>query len=206
MFKLFFDGAANPNPGTMGVGASLIDQNDNEIDSVSLNCGTGTNNQAEYMALVEGVKLLKRNNVSSVLIVGDSRLVINQMTGVWNCNDTKLRELKKQALLHLDGCEVEYRWVRRNQNERADELSKQGLEKSVSDEPIQLNKKNKPKERLTPIQVFYHTGIGFSVIDGEKLYAVNLNPKVHCSCSSGNSQCRHISAALDYAQKQRAVA
>lgn len=206
MYKLFFDGAASPNPGRMGAGASLVDVNGIEIDCIAKNCGTGTNNQAEYLSLVEGIKLVKRNDVSSVLIAGDSQLVINQMTGVWNCNDEKLKTIKTKATHLLAGCDVEYRWIPRNQNERADELSKQGLEKSVSDEPIQLNKKNKPKERLTPIQVFYHTGIGFSVIDGEKLYAVNLNPKVHCSCSSGNSQCRHISAALDYAQKQRAVA
>lgn len=205
MFKLFFDGAASPNPGIMGVGASLVDPNGVEIDCIAKNCGTGTNNQAEYFSLVEGIKLLKRHNVSNALIAGDSRLVINQMTGVWNCHDEKLKAIKSKATHLLADCDVEYRWIRRDQNERADELSKLGLEKAPP-EPEQVKKIQPAENERTPLEVIYHAGIGFSVIEKDNLYAVNLNPQVVCSCGSEKSQCRHIKAAFEYAQKQRAAA
>jgi ribonuclease HI len=64
----------------------------------------------------------------SILIHGDSQLVINQMWGSWNMNKgayietaMKCRELLRQF------SSTRGKWVQREQNERADELSKRAL-------------------------------------------------------------------------------
>lgn len=42
----FFDGACEKNPGRMGIGAILL-RDAVRVDSISMNCGNGTNNVAE---------------------------------------------------------------------------------------------------------------------------------------------------------------
>jgi len=46
---------------------------------------TSTNNQAEYQALVKGLKLLREVRANVVEIFSDSMLVINQLSGVYEC-------------------------------------------------------------------------------------------------------------------------
>ena len=46
---------------------------------------TSTNNRAGYQALVKGLELLREVRADAVEIFGDSLLVINQLTGVYEC-------------------------------------------------------------------------------------------------------------------------
>jgi len=46
---------------------------------------TSTNNQAEYQALIKGLKLLKEVHADAVEIFGDSMLLINQLVGNYVC-------------------------------------------------------------------------------------------------------------------------
>jgi ribonuclease HI len=67
--------------------------------------GYGTNNQAEYMALIEGLKVLvaellstKSNPVEATLeIRGDSKLVLKQLAGEWKVKNAALRKLHTSA-------------------------------------------------------------------------------------------------------------
>jgi ribonuclease HI len=67
--------------------------------------GYGTNNQAEYMALIEGLKALvaelsstKSNPVEATLeIRGDSKLVLKQLAGEWKVKNAALRKLHTSA-------------------------------------------------------------------------------------------------------------
>ena len=53
---LFVDGASRGNPGPASIGCSFVNENGEEITSISEIIGTATNNVAEYTALVSGLK------------------------------------------------------------------------------------------------------------------------------------------------------
>ena len=48
---------------------------------------TGTNNQAEYQALLKGILLLQEIGANAVEIFGDSMLVVNQLIGIYECKN-----------------------------------------------------------------------------------------------------------------------
>ena len=86
--KCYFDGLTEPvNPGGIGAYGYVI-----EVDGQVLIEGKGvigkgrmiSNNVAEYSALIALLeKLAELNLRNDVIIMGDSQLVINQMSGAW---------------------------------------------------------------------------------------------------------------------------
>lgn len=102
-----FDGGAVPNPGTRGI---------------------GTNNEAEYSALIEGLKQALTLGWTEILVQGDSRLVVNQVTGSWKVKKDNLKPLnaKSKALLSkFQSAKVD--WIPREKNSRADAAASLGL-------------------------------------------------------------------------------
>lgn len=211
MYTLQFDGATNPNPGPMGVGAVLYDSNGTEVASCCNFVGDGTNNQSEYLAVIAGLKLALSKNVSALNVQGDSKLVINQIDGAWQCSKPELQALLKEVLALKSQFElVSFSWIPRSENARADVLSKEGLAKKsrpsipVCEKPEFNNvldlRIDEPEEQY---DVIYHSGVGFSVVAAKRLYSVNLNP-VECSCGGTQSSwCSHIKAAFDFAKQHR---
>lgn len=213
MYRLFFDGATNPNPGPMGVGAVLY-EDDKEIASVACQAGHGTNNQSEYMALLCALALAAKHNIKEVEVCGDSQLIINQMTGVWKCSQETLSVLQEQAQARAAAFDrITYRWVRRNQNERADTLSKEGLNSDItlndwlSERDTEANKAlialmedtfdiKSVVRRTTLEEIRYFKGVGFTFIEDGTLFAVNLKPEPQCSC--GEKQCSHLRKLMTY--------
>ncbi|HYK92727.1 MAG TPA: ribonuclease HI [Thermoplasmata archaeon] len=90
---------------------------------------TATNNVAEYTAAIRGLEwLLDHHYTGVVLLVGDSQLVIRQLTGEYEVRAAHLREYHNR-LRQLMGRFHEVRpvWVPREENQRADQLSKVAL-------------------------------------------------------------------------------
>jgi ribonuclease HI len=91
-----------------------------------------TNNVAEYVAAIRSLEWLARQGYpGDVVLCGDSQLVIRQMTGEY---EVKAEHLKAYHA-HLTQLarkfrRVEFRWVRRSENVRADALSKLALEEA----------------------------------------------------------------------------
>ena len=52
---------------------------------------TATNNQAEYQALLKGIRLLREIRADEVERFGDSIFVVNQLIGIYECKDDILR-------------------------------------------------------------------------------------------------------------------
>ena len=50
-----------------------------------------TNNQAEYEAILKGLQLLQEVKADKIEIFGDSQLVINQLSGLYECKDDIMR-------------------------------------------------------------------------------------------------------------------
>ena len=122
--SLFFDGASRSNPGKSSYGV-VIYKDELEIATDYDYLGDYlTNNYAEYMALIEGLKLALRINVERLNVYGDSLLVINQMLGKWKVNSLNLKELNEEAKEFVK-CfdEISFFHVKRELNKRADELA-----------------------------------------------------------------------------------
>lgn len=119
----WFDGACSPNPGLRGIGALLVAPDGTE-HTVSQAVGRGTNNEAEYLALVALLELARSLGVTHLQVKGDSQCVIYQSLGVWGVNQDTLRPLHRRVqALRREFESLTLTWVRREENARADALS-----------------------------------------------------------------------------------
>lgn len=123
-----FDGGAVPNPGTRGIGVILLEDN-HVLKEISRKLdGIGTNNEAEYSALIEGLKQALALGWKDILVQGDSKLVVNQVAGSWKVNKDNLRSLNEEAkalLSKFQSAKVE--WIPREKNSRADAAASRAL-------------------------------------------------------------------------------
>lgn len=102
-FEIVFDGGSLGNPGK-GYGSYEITSNGTPIDRQSeIQYGDGvTNNQAEYLTLIHALRWLKQHlgtgvKGASVVILGDSKLVLMQSQGKWKVNNEGLRPLNREV-------------------------------------------------------------------------------------------------------------
>jgi ribonuclease HI len=124
---IHFDGGARPNPGPAAVGC-VVEIGDTERQS-SHTIGEATNNQAEYQALIQALKIAEHEDADSVTAKGDSQLIINQITGEWDTNDDTLEDLRddvRELAQMFDRFNVEH--VPREENETADSLVDEAFE------------------------------------------------------------------------------
>jgi len=76
---LYFDGASKSNPGPAGAGGVIIDELGEEICNYEWSLGEKTNNNAEALALYQGLLQLKSMGIRKALVLGDSSIVIGLM-------------------------------------------------------------------------------------------------------------------------------
>jgi ribonuclease HI len=133
MHTLCFDGCSKGNPGRGGSGAVLYDKDGKEIAHSIYDVGDSvTNNVAEYTGLIQGLELALDHHVTHLIVKGDSLLVIRQMKGEYKVNASHLIPLYHKAkLLLLNFNHVEFHHIHRKDNQRADELSNQALDKKI---------------------------------------------------------------------------
>lgn len=88
-----------------------------------------TNNVAEYTGAIKGLEFLTNKRYrGAVHLVGDSQLVIRQSTGEYRVKKEHLEPLHRRLKeLERGFAKVQFVWVPREQNQRADELTKRAL-------------------------------------------------------------------------------
>lgn len=89
-----------------------------------------TNNVAEYTAAIRALEwLLQEGYKGSIRVMGDSQLVVRQMQGQYQVRAPHLKEYNAH-LSRLAGRfeHVDWVWIPREANARADQLSKEALE------------------------------------------------------------------------------
>ena len=73
--------------------------------------GVGTNNRAEYMAMIHGLNWCLKNEILKIKAMTDSKVVINQVYNIWKCNNEilkKYREKIKDLMDKFDIIVLEY--------------------------------------------------------------------------------------------------
>jgi ribonuclease HI len=126
--KLFTDGGARNNPGPAGIGGVLFDD-DKLIAEFSEYIGEGTNNQAEYEAIIAGLKLAIKYKIKKLDCYLDSKLVVEQLNKNWKIKDPGLQKLfvKAYNLTHKFD-KVSFNHIRREKNTQADALVNKALD------------------------------------------------------------------------------
>ena len=131
--KLFVDGAADLHSKSAGIGG-VIYSNDKELSNFSEPLFDKTNNEAEYLSLIKGIEQLIDLKVLSAIIYADSELVVKQVLGIYKVKNERMKILHN---LVLEKIQLIDQWslvhIRRENNMRADELSKLGMKKAKSE-------------------------------------------------------------------------
>ena len=78
---LNFDGGSRGNPGLAGIGIVLAADDSTPLVTLGKYIGSATNNAAEYMALIVGLREAAKLRHRKLIVRGDSELVIKQMRG-----------------------------------------------------------------------------------------------------------------------------
>jgi ribonuclease H / adenosylcobalamin/alpha-ribazole phosphatase len=105
-FALISDGGSlDHGAGNHGYGSYQLSNRDGRKETVRLDLGTATNNEAEYRTLIAGLKDLlgriqragKAPSAYSLVIQTDSQLVVGQLTQGWQVKAANLRPLVDEA-------------------------------------------------------------------------------------------------------------
>lgn len=146
---LYVDGSCPKNPGKMGIGVVLSIQNGdgaaggNEIVEFGYQLGEGTNNEAEYLAMIFGMREAIRRGCTTLSVRSDSQLIVNQLNGIYTCN-SKLKRLFEEAealSCMVPFCDIGF--IPREENTEADYLSRTPTEPALPSSgavEIDLNK------------------------------------------------------------------
>jgi len=124
------DGASRGNPGLAGLGVLIEDENGQVLGTVSKFLGETTNNQAEYMAVIEGLKAVLEMGAKSVELRADSELVVKQINGQYRVKNPELkpRHSEVMGLLEKLGSYV-VKYIPRENNAAADALANEAIDK-----------------------------------------------------------------------------
>ncbi len=123
MLIIYTDGASLGNPGPMGLGI-VVYKDDMRVEELSEYLGDGTNNVAEYTAVIKALQTAHRMSEREVHIKSDSELVIRQLNNEYKVKDLKLRPLKRKIDELCKGLEVHFEHIPREKNDEADSLAK----------------------------------------------------------------------------------
>ena len=93
--------------------------------------GTMTNNQAEYQALIEGIKAAREWKPDRLEIYLDSNLVVEQVKGTYRIKDAGLQKLHAEVNRLLGDMSYEIKHVAREQNRGADHLANMAIDEKV---------------------------------------------------------------------------
>jgi ribonuclease HI len=123
------DGAARGNPGPASYGVVIRAPGGGRVAALKKYIGRGTNNVAEYYALIAALDYAAAHSIRALRIRSDSELLVRQMQGRYRVKSPDLRPLFERARKMsqaLPFFSIEH--VRREQNSEADALANQALD------------------------------------------------------------------------------
>lgn len=130
---VYTDGGARGNPGPSAIGIVLCDDRNRVVTTYKEFVGRGTNNQAEYRAVIKALELLSHRVGEVIRVFSDSQLLVRQLNGFYKVKNKDLKPLfgKVRELEKVFG-RVVYSHVPRENSfvSMADELVNAALDES----------------------------------------------------------------------------
>lgn len=121
---LYIDGSVEGNPGPGAIGVVIEDDHGAPVEAWGEAIGHVTNNQAEYQALLAGLRKAGRLGATAVTVRSDSQLLVRQFLGEYKVRDEKLKPLHEEArrlARSFQSFAIEH--IPREQNRAADRLA-----------------------------------------------------------------------------------
>lgn len=122
---VYTDGASQGNPGRAGAAAVLKGPDGATLRTAQVTLPHATNNEAEYMGVLEGLRLALGYGATRLTLRSDSELLIRQLLGTYEVRAANLLPLHEEAkglASQLDFVAFEH--VPRAYNAEADRLAK----------------------------------------------------------------------------------
>jgi ribonuclease HI len=131
--EIFTDGGCSGNPGPAAIGV-VIKKGTKTVKTFARAIGQGTNNIAEYTALIVALQealILKADDIS---VKTDSELMAKQVSGAYAVKHENIKPLFDQVKHLVTGFKTfQIAHVPREQNSEADALVRQVLKKAGQD-------------------------------------------------------------------------
>jgi len=152
--EVYIDGLSEPtNPGVGTYGYAIYDESGKIVEGRGVAGDLVSNNFAEYSALVAALgELLKRSLRRDIVIKSDSRLLVNQMSGKWRRRKGGYLEKYRDAKELADNfASLTFRWIPREQNGEADQLSRMAYEEygKAKRLPVKYRQRDPRTPRMT---------------------------------------------------------
>ena len=133
---IYTDGGARGNPGPAAIGVVIQDVSGNTIKSYGEAIGEKTNNEAEYQAVIFGLKKIKqlfgkeKAQAMRIEFRMDSELAVEQLSNRYKIQGENLQKLFMEVRnLMIDvGGGTSFTHVPREQNRAADRLVNEALD------------------------------------------------------------------------------
>jgi ribonuclease HI len=110
--RIFFDGGCRPNPGMMEIAVVARGQS-----RIIRDLGHGTSADAEWLALIEAIRIARALDEPDLVLMGDSAMVVAQANGAAKCRSPNLqRHLETFRHLMAAGPPLPVRHIARSQN------------------------------------------------------------------------------------------
>jgi ribonuclease HI len=130
--RLYTDGAARGNPGPAGAGAVILNPDGHVVAKIGKFLGDSTNNVAEYMGLILGLKRAKAMGIKELEVYSDSELLVRQLAGEYQVKADHLRPLHDEARALLQGFSfIQVRHIPREENAQADAMSNRAIDERL---------------------------------------------------------------------------
>lgn len=146
-WELWFDGAALPNPGRVGLGVFLVSPDKEQFERSAIGPQIGCNNEAELQALIFGLALARSYGAKRIKVHGDSDFAVRAAKEDAIRPITSIPRLRvlinRLTVLIQEYDEVFLQWIPRHRNGCADRLSRQVL--GLPDKPAIGRKAVKPR-------------------------------------------------------------
>ncbi|GAA0173111.1 hypothetical protein LIER_26796 [Lithospermum erythrorhizon] len=148
-WTLFVDGARTEQG--VGVGVIILGPGKEALEYSLRFSFPATNNEAEYEAMILGLRLARSMGVEELMLKADSKLVIDQLKGICGVKSEVLRKYHAKAMqITREFKRILFKHIPRAENEKADHLSRlattyydelpTGVCVEVCDQPAYLEK------------------------------------------------------------------
>lgn len=194
------DGACYPNPGNMAIGVAIY-KDGKLFKKISETIGYGTNNIAEYKALIRGLEEVEKINPERIDVYCDSQLVVKQLNRKYKVKNKGIIPLFNQVeeIIRTIPGKIYFIWDRRDNNFVADGLAKRAL----TEEEIHKREKAAKDVRVEEKDDYF---LASSSKSG-KTYKVDINiPQCECidfirRARKLKLECKHIIAVRTFLQE-----
>ncbi|WP_419881148.1 reverse transcriptase-like protein [Peribacillus sp. B-H-3] len=125
MIEVYIDGASAGNPGPSGAGIFI--NNNGTIERHSIPLGEMENHEAEYHALIEGLKICCSKGFRTVSFRTDSQLINSAMEKEFAKNKRYAPLLEEALKLSRELDLFFIKWIPSIENKSADELARRAI-------------------------------------------------------------------------------